>query len=134
MTQKHYTIFKDEKGRFVLQEDLSHVKSEGIMSFEGENAHQIAIQYLLQNIQGEFEVYDHENSVAVKIKKVDYQEVSRRYFWEYGKYQKAYEMWEGTQPLKEDYYSDYDPNECSTCRGGGCIHCDPHSYIEGYHD
>lgn len=34
--------------------------------------------------------------------------------------------------LQEREWADYDEPECSSCGDGGCIHCEPHRFIEGY--
>lgn len=45
------------------------------------------------------------------------------YSYEYDMDYKAYAEWTGEQLEPAEEY------ECSTCRGGGCVHCEPHRFI-----
>lgn len=129
MSRKSYYLAESENGFLIGEHDEEHV-GEDIAVLP---THEEAVTYILTEFTGQFKVSDENNAVLVRIDKAEDGTITKRDFsFEYFmEDDEVMTKWGKPVQVKSDDEDDYEP-DCSSCGDGGCVHCEPSRFIEGY--
>lgn len=122
MELTHYSLYASDGKVYVERDDFE-------MTFDNE---QEAVKYIIENFQGTFRVVCHDYGMGITTVKVDGKVVDHMVDAEYGEYDDdCLELWGLLDKSEQEEDSEHEVS-CSACGDGGCVHCEPSRFIDGY--